>query len=113
MQGYTTAASHPRSGSKIFCASPDQHHRTTYHDSQQRPPLVQPDHWNWQTAYTARNIQTSISLSPLTDNQLLTIQFSSTPAQHRAHGLLSKNRASLSWTSYTALRFSQTNTLIR
>ena len=41
------------------------------------------------------------------------IQFSSTPAQHRAHGLLSKNRASLPGTSYTALRFSQTNTLIR
>lgn len=33
--------------------------------------------------------------------------------QHRAHGLLSKNRASLPGTSYTALRFSQTNTLIR
>merc|ERR1711977_816564 len=42
-----------------------------------------------------------------------TRQFSSTPAQHRAHGLLSKNRASLPGTSYTALRLSQTNTLIR
>merc|ERR1712093_566341 len=36
-----------------------------------------------------------------------TRQFSSTPAQHRAHGLLSKNRASLPGTSYTALRLSQ------
>ncbi|PVH71114.1 hypothetical protein DL98DRAFT_577557 [Cadophora sp. DSE1049] len=42
-----------------------------------------------------------------------TRQFSSTPAQHRAHGLLSKNRASLPGTTYTALRFSQTNTLVR
>ncbi|KAH7330454.1 60Kd inner membrane protein-domain-containing protein [Rhexocercosporidium sp. MPI-PUGE-AT-0058] len=36
-----------------------------------------------------------------------------TASQHRAHGLLSKNRASLPGTTYTALRFSQTNTLIR
>ncbi|KAH7383535.1 mitochondrial export translocase-like protein Oxa1 [Cadophora sp. MPI-SDFR-AT-0126] len=40
-------------------------------------------------------------------------QFSSTPAQHRAHVLLSKNRATLPGTSHSALRLSQTSTLIR
>ncbi|KAH6719392.1 60Kd inner membrane protein-domain-containing protein [Leptodontidium sp. 2 PMI_412] len=59
--------------------------------------------WSSQTIGIGRR-----RIQPVTSRQ-----FSSTPAQHRAHGLLSKNRASLSWTSYTALRFSQTNTLIR
>ncbi|KAK0103111.1 Mitochondrial inner membrane protein oxa1 [Cadophora gregata f. sp. sojae] len=41
------------------------------------------------------------------------LQFSSTPAQHRAHGLLSQNRATLPGTTYSNLRLSQTNKLIR
>ncbi|KAL2067525.1 hypothetical protein VTL71DRAFT_1950 [Oculimacula yallundae] len=40
-------------------------------------------------------------------------QFSSSPIQHRANGLLSNHRATLPGTTYNAIRISQTNNLIR